>query len=121
YTQTLFRTALVVLILMGLSSPGKAQDSSSPIQLTITDALLPAHCVPASDNSQGLAFQLDSINSQKGMPGSDSQAWVMLRIGRQAVQSHKRKEPVDEENKVCRIGCPCRDDFGSRGGAGWGD
>jgi len=28
------------------------------------------------------------------MTGSDSQAWVMLRIGRQAVQSHNRKEPV---------------------------
>src|ERR1700694_2579743 len=56
-----------------------------------------------------------------GMTGSDSQAWVMLRIGRQAVQSHKRREPVDEENKVCRFGCPCRDDFGSRGGAGRGD
>lgn len=62
YTQTLFRTALVVLIPMGLSSPSKAQDSNSPIQLTITDALLSAHCVPASDNSQGLAFQSDSIN-----------------------------------------------------------
>jgi hypothetical protein len=59
--------------------------------------------------------------SHNGMTGSDSQAWVMLRIGRQAVQSHKRKEPVDEENKICGVGCPCRDDFGSRGGAGWGD
>ena len=107
YTQTLFRAALVVLILMGLSSPSKAQDTSSSIQLTITDALLSAHCVPASDNSQGLAFQSDSINSHNGMTGSDSQAWVMLRIGRQAVQSHKRKEPVDEENKVCGVGCPC--------------
>src|ERR1700676_3761448 len=57
-------------------------------------------------------------DSQNGMTGSDSQAWVMLRIGREAVQSHKRKEPVDEENKVCGVGCPCRDDFGGRGGAG---
>jgi hypothetical protein len=40
------------------------------------------------------------------MTGSDSQAWVMLRIGRSAVQSHKRKEPVNEESKVCRFGCP---------------
>src|SRR5207245_11201688 len=29
--------------------------------------------------------------SQNGMTGSDSQAWVMLRIGRSAVKSHKRK------------------------------
>src|SRR5271155_1642619 len=29
--------------------------------------------------------------SHNGMTGSDSQAWVMLRIGRQAVQSHKRR------------------------------
>src|SRR5271155_4837253 len=56
-----------------------------------------------------------------GTAGSDSQAWVMLRIGRSAVQSHKRKEPVDEENKVCRIGCPCRDNFDSCSGAGRGD
>src|SRR5438093_13298221 len=26
--------------------------------------------------------------------------WVMLRIGRKAVQSHKREEPVYEENKI---------------------
>ena len=36
----------------------------------------------------------------------------MLRIGRSAVQSHKRKEPVNEESKVCRFGCPCGDDCG---------
>src|SRR5258705_5707729 len=51
------------------------------------------------------------------MTGSDSQAWVMLRIGRSAVQSHKRKEPVNEESKVCRFGCPCRDDCGGGSGA----
>src|SRR5882724_8381476 len=51
--------------------------------------------------------------SQNGMTGSDSQAWVMLRIRRSAVQSHKRKEPVNEESKVCRFGCPCRDDCDS--------
>src|SRR6266404_3131055 len=56
--------------------------------------------------------------SHNGMTGSDSQAWVMLRIGRSAVQSHKRKEPVNEENKVCRFGCPCRDDCDSDSGAG---
>src|SRR6202521_762759 len=60
-------------------------------------------------------------DSHNGMTGSDSQAWVMLRIGRQAVQSHKRKEPVDEENKVGGIGCQSRDGFGARGGAGRGD
>ena len=27
--------------------------------------------------------------------------WVILRIGRQAVQSHTREEPVDEKDKVC--------------------
>ena len=31
----------------------------------------------------------------------------MLRIGRPAVQSHKRKESVYGEIKVCRFGCPC--------------
>src|SRR5712671_5659727 len=56
--------------------------------------------------------------SQNGIAGSDSQAWVMLRIGRSAVQSHKRKEPVNEESKVCRFGCPCRDDCDSDSGAG---
>jgi hypothetical protein len=55
--------------------------------------------------------------SQNGMTGSDSQAWVMLRIGRSAVQSHKRTEPVNEESKVCRFGCPCRDDCGGGSGA----
>jgi hypothetical protein len=58
--------------------------------------------------------------SQNGMTDSDSQAWVMLRIGRPAVQSHKRKGSVYEESKVCRFGCPCRDDCGSSGGAGRG-
>src|ERR1039457_4284688 len=32
--------------------------------------------------------------SQNGMTDSDSRTWVMLRIGRPAVQSHKRKESV---------------------------
>src|ERR1700758_933099 len=65
----------------------------------------------------GTARHLPSDASQNGMTGSDSQAWVMLRIGRSAVQSHKRKEPVNEESKVCRFGCPCRDDCGSDSGA----
>ena len=37
------------------------------------------------------------------MTGSDSQAWGMLRIGRSAVQSHKRKEPVNEESKKIAV------------------
>src|SRR5215472_14639714 len=56
--------------------------------------------------------------SQNGMTGSDSRSWVMLRIGRQAVQSHKRMEPVDEKHKVCRSGCPCGDDCSGGGRAG---
>src|SRR5580704_4781344 len=63
----------------------------------------------------------DVFYSHNGMTGSDSQACIMLRIGRPRVQSHTRKEPVDEENKVCGVGCPCRDNFSSRGGAGRGD
>ena len=31
------------------------------------------------------------LDSQDGMTGYDSRSWVMLRIGRQAVQSHKRR------------------------------
>jgi hypothetical protein len=34
------------------------------------------------------------------MTGSDSQAWVMLRIGRSAVQRPQAKEPVNEERDV---------------------
>src|SRR6202166_1352300 len=37
--------------------------------------------------------------SHNGMTGSDSQAWVMLRIGRQAVQSHKRRSRSMERVK----------------------
>src|ERR1700692_5009244 len=60
------------------------------------------------------------------MTDSDSRTWVMLRIGRPAVQSHKRKESVYGEIKVCRFGCPCRDDCSRssgarRGGKGAGD
>src|SRR6266404_3005392 len=47
--------------------------------------------------------------------------WVMLRIGRKAVQSHKQKEPVYEENKICRVGCPCGDDRRSGSGARGGN
>src|ERR1700686_3247495 len=50
------------------------------------------------------------LYSQNGMTDSDSRTWVMLRIGRPAEQSHKRKESVYGEIKVCRFGCPCRDD-----------
>src|SRR5215475_13350423 len=42
----------------------------------------------------------------------------MLRIARQAVQSHKRMEPVDEKNKICWFGCPCGDDSGRSSRAG---
>jgi hypothetical protein len=64
--------------------------------------------------------------SRNGMTDSDSRTWIMLRIGRPAVQSHKRKESVCGEIKVCRFGCPCRDDCSRssgarRGGKGAGD
>ena len=62
YTQNLFRAGLVVLILMGLGLPGRAQDSNSAIQLTITDALLSAHCVPAAAQNNTLPFQSDAIS-----------------------------------------------------------
>src|SRR5258708_917035 len=58
--------------------------------------------------------------SQNGMTDSDSRTWVMLRIGRPAVQSHKRKESVYDEIKVCRFRCPCRDDCSRSSGARWG-
>src|ERR1700732_1070108 len=54
------------------------------------------------------------------MTDSDSRTWTMLRIGRPAVQSHKRKESVYGESKVCRFGCPCRDDCSRSSGARWG-
>ena len=41
-------------------------------------------------NQSCAAFEAGKLPSHNGMTGSDSQAWVMLRIGRSAVQSHKR-------------------------------
>src|ERR1700730_1830973 len=65
-----------------------------------------------------LESRLIRLGSHNGTTGSASQTWVMLRIGRQAVQSHKRKEPVYEADKICGIGCPCRYDCGSGSRAG---
>jgi hypothetical protein len=54
-------------------------------------------------------------------PAPIRSTWVMLRIGRNAVQSHKREKPVYEENKICGVGCPCGDDCGSGSGARGGN
>ena len=62
FRQTLFQAVLVVLTLVGFASSGRAQDSSSAIQLTIADALLSAHCVPASPQNNTLPFQSDAIS-----------------------------------------------------------
>ena len=62
FTQILFRLGLGVLVLMGFGSASQAQDSNSSIQLAITDALLSAHCVPASPQNNTLPFQSDAIS-----------------------------------------------------------
>ena len=62
FTQALFQAVLVVLILVGFASSSRAQDTSSSIQLTITDALLSAHCVPASPQNNTLPFQSDAVS-----------------------------------------------------------
>src|SRR5215469_17648100 len=50
--------------------------------------------------------------SHNGMTGRDSRSWVMLRIGKTSSTEPQAKEPVDEKNKICWPGCPCRDDCG---------
>ena len=62
YKHNMVRPGLVALLLMGLSSPSRAQISSSANQLAITDALLSAHCVPASPQNNTLPFQSDAIS-----------------------------------------------------------
>src|SRR5579862_6033864 len=61
YMQNAFKACLVALLLMGLGSPSRAQVSSSANQLAITDALLSAHCTPASPQDNLLPFQSDAI------------------------------------------------------------
>jgi hypothetical protein len=46
--------------------------------------------------------------SHKGMTGCDSRSWVMLRSEKTSSTEPQAKEPVDEKNKICWPGFPCR-------------
>src|SRR5260370_38052189 len=52
-----------------------------------------------------------------GRPAPIRGTWVMLRIGKKSSTEPQQKEPVYEENKICRVGCPCGDDRRSGSGA----
>src|SRR3974377_820001 len=57
--------------------------------------------------------------SQNGMTGYDSRFVGYAANRKTSSTEPQAKEPVDEKNKVCWFGCPCRDDY--RGGcrSGW--
>src|SRR6516162_953163 len=58
-------------------------------------------------------------SSQNGMTGYDSR-FVGYAANRKTTSAEPQaKEPVDEKNKICWFGCPCRDDYCGGCRSGW--